>query len=361
MNAALLPPPATVEPRQFRPSAAALRRFALRLERDRRAEMVDLAAFSYGVDPARLEALVESWCSTLQEDAASEALGAYPWFRMIETPSELCFVHHRAKDARALPLLLLHGSWGSLTELAGLVRLTDGEACSATSDAFHLVCPALPSFGVTPAGPPASARELAGACVRLMASLGYERYVVHGSDIGASIAAEVAALEPERVAALHVTALHAYPSEAADDAGSLSSAEKSQLALLTFEHQELRHHGPESPIEDLATALAQLEDWDAAPESFAPLLHSLTLAWTFGDAAARRRLCASERLRATPAFEAPVTLETYPLDAPCLHRLVKQRFNLVARIEHERGGRLPALEQPSALLDSLRRSFASYR
>jgi hypothetical protein len=111
----------------------------------------------------------------------------------------------------------------------------------------------------------------------------------------------------------------------------------------------------------LATALTQLGDWDAAPERFAPLLHSLTLAWTFGDAATRRRLCASERLRAAPPFEAPVTLETYPLDAPCLQRLVKQRFNLVASIEHERGGRLPALEQPGALFESLRRSFASYR
>ncbi len=363
MNAVLSPPTFQVEPRRFRPPSAALDRFAQRLGRERAAGKVSEAAFTYAVDESRLDALVEGWCADADSGEALLELTTFPWFRLAGPDTELCFVHRPAAEREALPLLLLHGYWGSLTELSTLVEplVSPADHGGTQSDAFAVVCPALPGFGITHAAGRTTARELGRACAKLMAQLGYERYVVHGSDLGACVAAEVAAQAPSHVAALHVTSLHAFPDESPEELAALSSVEKSQLALLTHEYEALAHELPESPIEDLAYALRQLDDWTAPVSEYAPLLRSLTAAWAFGDVTARRGLYASERLRPSPRFEVPVLLETHALDAPCLRRFVQRHYRVRSVVEQARGGRLPALEATSQLMASLRDGFRPFR
>ena len=129
--------------------------------------------------------------------------------------------------------------------------------------------------------------------------------------------------------------------------------------LLTWQREELEHIAPSSPIDDLALGLQQLADWDGSPADFTPLFAGLTLAWAFGDEAARVALYQESLFRPSPELDAPVALETYPLDAPCLRRLVEQRFSVASTTEHDRGGVLPALESSARLVRSLRRVCAA--
>ncbi|WP_204984816.1 alpha/beta fold hydrolase, partial [Escherichia coli] len=201
------------------------------------------------------------------------------------------------------------------------------------------------------------------ACAELMARLGYTRYLVHGSDLGANIALELAALDSAHVAGAHVTTLPTYPSESAEALASLSRAEKSQLARLTELHDELWLNLPESPLEQLAFALSRIDD----VEHFSPgsraadaLLTSFVLACIGGDENARAALYRENRLKAAPVSPVPLAVHTFPLDAPSLRRLALEQHRVVAWVEHETGGCMPALEAPELFRASLSDTFTRF-
>src|SRR4029450_3030791 len=103
-----------------------------------------------------------------------------------ETP----FIHVQSKHENALPLIMTHGWPGSVIELLETVGpLTDPTAHGGdAADAFHLVLPALPGYGLSdePAERGWNAGRIAVAWAELMRRLGYTRYVAQGGDVGAA-------------------------------------------------------------------------------------------------------------------------------------------------------------------------------
>jgi pimeloyl-ACP methyl ester carboxylesterase len=278
-----------------------------------------------------------------------QALFDLPCFEARLGAENICFVHARSSDPRALPLLLVHGYSASLAEFQQQIAgLTAGDGAPA----FHVVCPSLPGFGLTSGE--ALPRSAAAQCAGLMAQLGYPRYLVHGSDLGAKVALELAALDEPHVAALHVTALPTYPAPAGD-ADPASSQEKSQLLRLAELEAELEFALPESPLEELAYALSRSDEelGTLTPQQRAGLLTGLLLSTSFGNPDARASL---HRLRLEPAPRSavPIALHAFPLDAPSLRRAALERYRVVEWHEHALGGCTPALEQPELWLSSLR-------
>src|SRR5262249_23530051 len=92
-----------------------------------------------------------------------------------------------------LPLLLTHGWPGSVLEYLSLLELLcdPGAHGADSADAFTVVVPSLPGFGFS--GPPPrtglTSRQVAALWHALMSGLGHERYVAHGSDLGAGVTA----------------------------------------------------------------------------------------------------------------------------------------------------------------------------
>jgi hypothetical protein len=120
---------------------------------------------------------------------------------------------------------------------------------------------------------------------------------------------------------------------------------------------------PQSPIEELAFALARLEqaeEPEAVPWRDA-LLTGLTLSWALGDVGARSELYRTSRLTAARSTRAPLAMHAFPLDAPSLRRFAERQHRVVEWHEHERGGSLPALEQPDLVVTSLRRFCETLR
>ena len=83
-----------------------------------------------------------------------------------------------------------------------------GAGSGAAGDAFHVVIPSLPGYGFsTPIREPGWGNlfRVAQAWAELMDRLGYERYAVHGTDVGSGVSDLLAMIAADRVIGTHVT------------------------------------------------------------------------------------------------------------------------------------------------------------
>jgi epoxide hydrolase len=349
-------PEAKFEQLCLRVPQAALDQLDLRLGRDRAAGEVWEASVRYAVPPDTLSRLVDYWCDDFDFRVIEARLNELPLFAG-RRGSDLLFSHVRSSQPGAIPLLLLHGGFGSLAELEALIGpLSDPVRYGGRpGDAFHIVCPALPGFGLSSACADTNLDGIATSCAELMRALGYRRYLTHGSDVGAAVARQLAARDSAHVAGVHVTSCPAFPEPDVLELAALTITEKSQLALLTELEAAAAWQLPGSPIELLALASTQLQDWletDAWGSAVDQLLAGLTLSLLGGDARVQQNLRRQGRHEG-PRFTAPLGVCTFPLDTPCLRRFAERRYRITDWAYHERGGSMPALEQPELLLASL--------
>jgi pimeloyl-ACP methyl ester carboxylesterase len=144
-----------------------------------------------GVDPDWLRELVAYWADEFDWRAAEARLNAYPQHLVDGTH----FVHLR-RDPDRLPVLLTHGWPSTFLELLPLADLLD----------IDVVIPSLPGYLWSELlDSPVTRQAIGESFHRLMTeTLGYERYVAFGGDIGGSACGWAAALHPESVAGLHV-------------------------------------------------------------------------------------------------------------------------------------------------------------
>ena len=119
-----------------------------------------------------------------------------PWERLINgyDPTmvtvdgvDIHFIHARSPHPDATPLLVTHGWPGSIIEFLDLVEPLINPTAHGGSpeDAFHVVCPSLPGYGLSP--PPRAATSIRMAArlfAGVMDALGYSRYLAQGGDWG---------------------------------------------------------------------------------------------------------------------------------------------------------------------------------
>jgi pimeloyl-ACP methyl ester carboxylesterase len=146
---------------------------------------------SQGVQLATLQALARYWTTEYDWRTCEASLNAVPQFTTEIDGVDIHFIHVRSRHENALPLIMTHGWPGSVVELLDTVGpLTDPTAHGGTADdAFHLVLPSLPGYGLS--GEPAELGWDSGRTARawavLMNRLGYTRYVAQGGDVGALV------------------------------------------------------------------------------------------------------------------------------------------------------------------------------
>lgn len=350
MNAAVRCFEGEIEPFRLQVPQAALRRLALRLGRQRAQGEAWEAALQYGAPLDMLEQLLDFWC----DEQDFRAIAELPMFRTAQHGRTLCFAHARSAEAGALPLLWLHGYSSSVAETTSLLASLARE--------FHVVVPSLPGFGLSDALSEPSLTAVAESCASLMASLGYRRYVVHGSELGSAIATELARLDGPRVAALHVTSLPTLPAVDALELALLRCEEKSQLASLSELRATWAHAAPRSAVERLAWATCQLADCDgvAQLDQLRPaLLWGLSLN-VLGQRDFQRSLAEQAHAPSAVRCEVPVCVCSFPLAPPSLRRFAERDHRVARWQEQPCGGELAALEQPALLLASLREWFSQF-
>ena len=166
---------------------------------------------SQGVQLEALQALARYWLEEYDFGRIEARLNALSQFVTEIDSVDVHFIHVRSERENALPLIITHGWPGSVIELLDSVGpLTDPTAHGGSADdAFHLVLPSLPGYGLS--GEPVEVGwdlgRTARAWAELMRRLGYARYVAQGGDVGAGVTDAMGRQAPDGLIGIHTNLL----------------------------------------------------------------------------------------------------------------------------------------------------------
>jgi pimeloyl-ACP methyl ester carboxylesterase len=263
------------------------------------------AGWTRGVPLAYLKELAGYWRTGYDWRAAEARLNRYPQFTTGIDGQRIHFLHVRSARPDARPLLITHGYPSSVAEF---LHLIEPLVSPATGQAFHVVAPSLPGYAFsTPLADTGwTMGRTARAWIELMRRLGYQRYGVHGGDVGAGVSGLVAGLDGDHVTGLHVvTDPHTAASVATflpgmdrrfdvnDPAGKLildrmdafRNDGSGYLAIQNTRPQTIGYGLADSPLLQLAWIAEKVHEWTDLPVDRDLLLTTVSLYWFTGSGA----------------------------------------------------------------------------
>lgn len=203
-----------LNPEAFTPHVAdeAIADLRRRIAATRFPDQAEGPPWAYGADLAYMRDLVDYWRDEFDWRAAEARLGAFPNYRVDLAGISLHFLHVSGVGPNPRPLLLSHGWSGSVFEFLDLIpRLTDPARFGRdAADAFTVVAPSLPGFGLSFAlGQPRFGAEAIADCFAALMSdvLGYARFGAQGGDWGSFVSARLGYAYPERLSGVHLNFL----------------------------------------------------------------------------------------------------------------------------------------------------------
>src|SRR6201996_5519248 len=226
-------PSQSIEPFRIDVPQADLDDLSARLAASRWPGEVAKAGTAYGMPLDVVQRLAGQWQTGYDWRAPEGQLNQIPQFNTVIDGENIHFLHVRAPEPGARPLLLLHGWPGSVVEFLGLIGpLTDPRAHGADpAVAFDVVVPSLPGYGFS--GPTTEtgwdSARMARAFATLMGRLGYERWGVSGGDAGALVGRELGILAPAGLIGVHLLQIFAFPSGDPAEAARMTDADRARL------------------------------------------------------------------------------------------------------------------------------------
>jgi len=363
-----------------------------RLARTRWPDELPGVGWAYGVPLSYVKELAAYWRTAYDWREHEARLNELPQFTTTIDGAGVRFLHVRSPEPDALPLILTHGWPGSVVEFLNIIGpLTDPRAHGGDpADAFHLVIPSIPGYGLS--GPTREAgwttSRVARAWAELMARLGYGRYGAQGGDWGAFVSPELGRIDPDHVVGVHVNAATfgfiPFGPVDPDELATFTDAEKARVERLNtstagpgngyFEVQATRPQTlayalTDSPVGQLAWIVEKFKEWTHAadvPEDAVDrdqLLTNVMLYWLTGTANSSARLY-YENLHAGSWGQQPGTTPTGVAvfaEDYAIRRYAQRSNNIVHWSEFDRGGHFAAMEAPDLLVGDVRTFFRGVR
>lgn len=353
---------------------------------------------SQGPRLEKVQALVDHWATAYDWRRTEGLLNSWGQHTTTIDGLEVHFLHVRSAVPGARPLLLTHGWPGSVLEFRHAIGpLTDPVAHGgAPEDAFHLVIPSLPGFGFS--GKPTTTgwglARTARAWAALMVRLGYEDWFAQGGDLGATVTAELAALQASEdigLAGIHLNMALFQPTD--DEARNATSEEQSMLReggyywqvlsaysqQMSTRPQTIGYALTDSPVGLAAWIYAMFQDVGGSHDEHGDVealftldevIDDVMLYWLPNSAASAARMYWES---ARTGWASPGTIEE-PLTVPVglsimpgeyvrrSRRWAERRYaDLVHFNEVARGGHFALLEQPELLVADIRATFRRLR
>ena len=223
-------------------------------------EPADAGDWRYGPPVAYMRQLCEYWVECYDWRRHEHAMNAQQRFVTALDDVDIHFVYERGSGPNPTPLLIAHGWPYSFHSYEGLIdQLAHPERHGAhREDAFSVVIPSYPGYDFSgrpsqPMGP----RTIAFLFDKLMARLGYDRYIVHGGDWGAHITSLLGFHLPHRVIGIHSTALALREAGAEQLSGQVpSNASEEEKDFVASEYAIWQREGAYSHLQ--ATKPAKL-------------------------------------------------------------------------------------------------------
>lgn len=325
-----------------------------------------------GVDPMLVSALIRRWQDFDWSERVAR-LNAYhhEWVEVdgLRLHAAIATNVARAGDP---PLVALHG-WPSTFEQ--MLPLAD--RLSAHESGMTVLAFSLPGFGFSsaPVAPGWDLQRSAAAIHRAVTILGYDRYIVRGTDYGIGVGLHLGALYPDNVVGVHVGGTHLpipdekdLPADLSDDertfvdAGRRWEAEEgAYMALQATKPETIAHALSDSPAGLLAWMVEKYATWCATPQdvtrSIDPddILSAATIYWATNSIASSLRLYREDRLGVRmPRSIAPVAVNQPVLEEYAPPHSWWNRLQPVARYSRLDGAsHFPEWENPDGLADDI--------
>jgi epoxide hydrolase len=357
-----------------------------RLRQTRWPEAEPVDDWSQGVPLAYVRDLCDYWLDSYNWRACEASLNRFPQFRTQIDGVDIHFLHVASPQPGALPLVMTHGWPGSVVEFRKVIGpLTDPVAHGGdASDAFHVVCPALPGYGFSgkPAEPGWGIARIADAWDALMTRLGYARYGAQGGDWGSAVTTALGILHPDSVAGIHVNMLIVRPDPA--DLNDATEQEKAALASLQYYRdwdsgynkeqstrpQTVGYGLVDSPAGLCAWIVEKFWAWtdsDGDPANVLTrdeMLDNIMLYWLPASGASSARLYWESVGKPLPGrVRVPVGCSVFPKEIFRASRRWAEKTYPDLRYwgEPPRGGHFAAFEQPELFVQEVRAAFRSFR
>jgi pimeloyl-ACP methyl ester carboxylesterase len=345
--------------------------------------------WSRGVPLGYLRGLAEHWRTEYDWREQEARLNQFPHFTTTIDGTNVHFLHVRSPEPDALPLILTHGWPGSIVEFLDVIGpLSDPAAHGGNAaDAFHLVIPSIPGFGLSgPTSEPGwSAMRVARAFAELMSRLGYDRYVAQGGDIGAVVSPNLGRVDPDHVVAVHVNAASVgfmpFPPVEEAELAELTELERGRVERIAgfmaeeFGYAQIQSTRPQtlayaltdSPVGQLAWIMDKFQSWTHAelPEDAVDrdtILTNVMLYWLTrtGGSAANMYYEDMHSGQWPEPSPVPTGVAAFAEDI-AIRRYAEQSNNIVSWSDFDRGGHFAALEVPDLLVDDVRTFFRGFR
>jgi pimeloyl-ACP methyl ester carboxylesterase len=353
---------------------------------------------SQGVQLATAQELARYWTTDYDWRKAEAKLNALPQFTTEIDGVEIHFIHVRSEHENALPLIMTHGWPGSVIEMLDSVGpLTDPTAYAGSAeDAFHLVLPSLPGYGLS--GEPAEVGwdlgRTARAWAELMRRLGYTRYVAQGGDVGAGVTDAMGRLAPEGLVGIHTNLLvpalgGTMPTDtdeeraAAAQIATFGQSGNGYFVEMATRPQTIGYALLDSPVALAAWMIDHDTDaYNKIARAFIDgqpsgnltrdhILDNITLYWLTGTGASAARSyweaygpdAPAAGSQALPAPAIPFGFTTFPGEIWRTPRSwVEASYpNVIYFNEVDKGGHFAAWEEPEIFSSELRAAFRSLR
>jgi microsomal epoxide hydrolase len=361
-----------------------------RLARTRWPDQLPGTGWEYGTDLDYLRRLCEYWADGFDWRATESRLNSWPNATTVIDGEPIHFIHARSDQSGALPLLVLHGWPGSVTEMIKIIEPLRHPAVDGADpgDSFHVVCASLPGFGFS--GPTHERgwhpRRIATTMTELMNRLGYSRFGCLGGDWGATTSNYMGLDFPDRLVGMYLTMVATGPPPGSDGS-ELNDEERQWLAASSAFFAEeagyLQIQGtrPQTLAYALNDSPAGLAGWivekfrawsdcDGDLESAIgrdDVLADVTLYWVTGTANSASRIYL-EAMRAgqfqpiAERIEVPTGAAIFPKETVKAPRpWAEAAWNIKRWTVMPKGGHFAALEVPDLLVDDVRAFFRDLR
>jgi epoxide hydrolase len=366
-----------IQPFRIEISQADLDDLHRRLDTARWPDELPGVGWTRGVPLDYLRELAGYWRTGFDWRAQEARLNRYPQHLTQIDGQPIHFLHVRSERPDATPLLMTHGYPSGVPEF---LELIEPLVNPVSGPAFHLVIPSLPGYAFsTPLGGPGwTMARTARAWVELMRRLGYQRYGVHGGDVGAGVSGAVASLDGAHVIGLHVVtdpftaaatatfipgmADRLDPNDPVDQLikermDAFRTEGNGYLAIMNSRPQTIGYGLVDSPVLQLAWIAEKIHEWTALPVDRDQLLTIVSLYWFTGSGVTAAQTlyeqAHSSDWGAPPAV--PTGFAVFGADET-VRRLVPATAG-AHWTEFEHGQHFPAMEAPLDLAADLKAFF----
>ncbi len=364
-----------------------------RLSRTRLPDQISDTSWEYGTDVAYMRELLDYWQNDFDWRQQESELNQFDQFKTDIDGLAMHFIHQRSANPDAMPLLIVHGWPGSISEFNKIIGpLTDPAAHGRdAANAFHVIAPSLPGFGFSeiPDQPGYRPEKIAHILAALMEKIGYERYAIAGGDWGAIINRHLANNYPERLIGLHSNMMLAGPPEdeeqrnavteeesaARTARGSYMQNERAYQQIQGTKPQSLGYGLNDSPAGLAAWIIEKFHGWTDMPQgaegdldnyfSKDELLTNISIYWFTQTITSSTRIYyenASPVQKPIEYIDVPTGAAIFPAEIFITPKAwAEAAYDLRHWTVMPRGGHFAALEQPQLYIDDLYTFFRLLR